>query len=364
MNTSFSNKTKFFSPLTLATASCVLMCSVSISASADDFSQRVYLNAGLGATMIEPESPTSALSISDNSDAGGHLAVGLDLNRFLSIEAYAATLGTAEVDFLGTAAGTVDYTVFGLSAVGYLLNSRSGLVMGDDDPEGLFRREGASLYGRVGVGHMRNKAERVSYQRDYPNHAAFGLGVEYGFDNGFALRTELMGFDTDARYLNIGLLKRFGSVPVEQIAPVEPKAPVAVAKLPEVQEKPVMAVQEPEQKVFRPIQTPFIYFAFDKSDLSQQSTAQLDTLAEQLVDNDLQLRVEGHTDWIAPEAYNISLSVRRAEAVANYLVSRGIARNRISTVGYGETRPISNNNTVEGRTLNRRSEIQLLRPQS
>ena len=69
------------------------------------------------------------------------------------------------------------------------------------------------------------------------------------------------------------------------------------------------------------------------------------------------LQVEGNTDWIADEAYNMSLSVRRAENVANYLVSKGVERDRVSTVGYGETRPASDNDTAEGRALNRRAEI-------
>ena len=345
--------------LVCAATYCFVFGSASIVV-ADDFSQRLYLNAGVGATMVEPESPNPALTISDNTDSGGHLAVGMDLNRFLTVEAYVADLGTAEAAFQGTRAGTVDYTVFGASALGYIFNSRSGMALGDDDLDGLWRREGASVYGRVGIGHMRNSAQDVLYKRDYPNHAAFGVGVEYGFNNGIALRSEIMTFDTDARYWNVGVLKRFGDVPA---------APVAAAALPAVVES-VAAVVEPEPKpepapkLFEPIQPPFIYFEFDKSDLSAESTQKLDLLAEQLVDVDMQLNVEGHTDSIAPEAYNMSLSVRRAEAVANYLESRGIDRARMRTIGYGETQPISTNNTAEGRALNRRSEIMLVKPQS
>jgi outer membrane protein OmpA-like peptidoglycan-associated protein len=55
----------------------------------------------------------------------------------------------------------------------------------------------------------------------------------------------------------------------------------------------------------------------------------------------------------------LGLSIRRAEAVYNYLVSKGLAAERMSTMGYGETRPISSNNTANGRALNRRTEIQL-----
>lgn len=334
----------------------VLLTGVS-SAMADghghqNFTQRVYINGGVGITRIEPESSTDALTVSDNSDTGAHLGVGFDLTRFLSVEGYVADLGTADIDFLGTPAGTVDYLVFGASALGYLFNSRSGFVLGDSDTEGLFRREGLSLYGRLGIGHMRNESSRVESNRDYPSHAAVGLGLEYGFRNGFALRTELMGMDTDARYLNVGILKRFGDVAV---APPPALTPEAALPAPLPVPPAVVAPQEPE--VFRAIAAPFIYFEFDKSALTIEAREKLDVFAQAIMEKDLDIKVDGHTDWIAEEAYNVSLSIRRAEAVANYLIGQGMEESRITTMGYGESRPASTNDTAEGRRLNRRTEI-------
>lgn len=349
--------------LALLASLSLLLVAISPATAADgqgelNFKQRVYINGGVGVTRIEPESSTDALTVSDNSDSGGHLGIGFDLNRFLSIEAYVADLGTADIEFLGTPAGTVDYMVFGASALAYLLNSRSGFVLGDDSAEGLFRREGLSLYGRLGIGHMRNDSSRVESNRDYPTHAAFGAGLEYGFRNGFALRTELMGMDTDARYLNVGLLKRFGRIP----AVIPPVAVPPVVGAPKVA-TPVPETPKPVAPkgpiMFKPVVAPFIYFEFDKSDLSSESLAKLKSFAEALKDKDFKLQVNGHTDWIASEAYNVSLSIRRAEAVANYLVSKGIDASRITTMGYGESQPVSNNNTAEGRRLNRRSEIMI-----
>lgn len=319
---------------------------------AQDFNQRFYLNGGVGISQLEPESSSDALTVSDDTDTGMHIGVGFDVSRFLTIEGYAATLGSAEAEFLGTVAGELDYTVFGISALGYLLNSRSGFVAGDGDTTGLFLRQGASLYGRVGIGHMQNDSNSIDYRRDYPNHAVFGLGLEYGFANGFALRTELMGMDTDARYWNIGVLKRFGKASA-------PPALAAASVVPEQEKSTPAPVVPDEPMMFKPVQAPYIYFMVDESTLTPEASEKLDTFAELVKDNDLQLQVEGHTDWIAPEAYNMSLSVRRAEAVANYLESRGVARERLTTMGYGETRPISSNDTEEGRALNRRSEIQM-----
>ncbi|MGQ7847957.1 OmpA family protein [Granulosicoccus sp. 3-233] len=320
-------------------------------ATSTDFTKRLYVNGGVGITRVEPESPTDALTISDDSDSGGHLAIGYDLSRMFTVEGYIADLGAADVDFLGTPAGSVDYQVFGLSLLGYLVNSRSGFSLMDADTEGLFRREGLSLYGRAGIGHMENDSENVDYVRDYATHAAFGLGLEYGFRNGVALRTELMSMDTDAKYLNVGVLKRFGSVPVAVPAAVVPTVAVAqVAVEPELpKETPVVA----------PVVPPLVYFEFDRSEINSEDALKLDAFAEAMQENELEIMIDGHTDWIAPEQYNMSLSIRRAEAVYNHLASKGVAPERMTTMGYGETRPISNNNTANGRALNRRVEIQI-----
>lgn len=69
--------------------------------------------------------------------------------------------------------------------------------------------------------------------------------------------------------------------------------------------------------------------------------------------------VMGHTDSTGSDSHNLDLSRRRAESVANYLSSRGVARARIATVGYGEQYPIADNGTAEGRAINRRVEIRI-----
>ena len=68
----------------------------------------------------------------------------------------------------------------------------------------------------------------------------------------------------------------------------------------------------------------------------------------------------GHTDSIGTDAYNQRLSVRRAEAVKAYLVSKGIEKNRVYTEGKGEKQPVADNKTAEGRAKNRRVEIEVV----
>jgi outer membrane protein OmpA-like peptidoglycan-associated protein len=69
--------------------------------------------------------------------------------------------------------------------------------------------------------------------------------------------------------------------------------------------------------------------------------------------------VEGHTDSVGSNSYNFRLSEHRAESVSDYLVDQGVERFRITTIGYGENRPIASNATPEGRLQNRRVELKI-----
>ena len=74
----------------------------------------------------------------------------------------------------------------------------------------------------------------------------------------------------------------------------------------------------------------------------------------------LKLEIAGHTDDVGPAEYNASLSQRRADAIRNYLIESGIAGDRVTAVGYGEANPVADNNTRQGRRLNRRTEFRIL----
>ena len=72
---------------------------------------------------------------------------------------------------------------------------------------------------------------------------------------------------------------------------------------------------------------------------------------------DLSIVIQGHTDAIGPEDYNQKLSEQRAQAVYEYFISKGVSPERMQTVGYGESRPVADNSSAQGRALNRRTEI-------
>jgi outer membrane protein OmpA-like peptidoglycan-associated protein len=102
-----------------------------------------------------------------------------------------------------------------------------------------------------------------------------------------------------------------------------------------------------------------IYFAFNSDEIREESEPTLQQIAEVLRRHpDWKLAIEGHTDSIAGDAYNLQLSQKRAAAVKNTLVSKkSIAGARLTTAGFGESRPKDTNDTLEGRARNRRVEL-------
>jgi len=104
-----------------------------------------------------------------------------------------------------------------------------------------------------------------------------------------------------------------------------------------------------------------IFYETDQFRLKSTSFAELDKLVSFLTDNPaLRIEIEGHTDNQGTDAYNLDLSMKRARSVYNYLLDHGISENRLSFKGYGESKPVSPNDTEEGRALNRRTEIRII----
>ena len=128
--------------------------------------------------------------------------------------------------------------------------------------------------------------------------------------------------------------------------PVKP-APAPAAKPKPVAEKVTLAAD--------------VLFDFDKSVLKQEGKNKLDDLATKVNAINLEVVIAiGHTDSIGSDAYNQKLSVRRAESVKAYLVSKGVAPNRVYTEGKGEKQPVASNKTKDGRAKNRRVEIEVI----
>lgn len=107
-----------------------------------------------------------------------------------------------------------------------------------------------------------------------------------------------------------------------------------------------------------------VHFHFDSAKLTDADKTKLNTIVTRLKQeaSSAQLRVTGHTDSVGSDAYNQKLSDKRAHSVVEYLISNGIPRSSFASVtGAGESKPVADNKTAEGRAMNRRTEIQINR---
>ena len=146
--------------------------------------------------------------------------------------------------------------------------------------------------------------------------------------------------------------KKAAAVP----APSQPAAVVAPKVEPKAASLPVV-VPTPQSVTYKTDG----FFDFDKTGLKPEGTAALLRMLEQAKGSNIEeIRVEGHTDAVGSEGYNLKLSIRRAEAVKAFLVKQGVPANVIKTEGFGETQPVANNATGKGRAQNRRVTVEFI----
>ncbi|WP_017739564.1 OmpA family protein [Pseudomonas sp. CBZ-4] len=207
-------------------------------------------------------------------------------------------------------------------------------------------------YVEGGFGHQSRgnvKADGHS-GRDQSTLAIAGAGVKYYFTNNLYARA---GVESDYNLDNgkwdysalVGLGVNFGGN-AGAVAPAPTPAPA-----PE-------PTPEPEAPVAQVVRVELdVKFDFDKSVVKPNSYSDVKNLADFMAQYpDTRVEVAGHTDSVGPDAYNQKLSQRRADAVKQVLVKDGVAPSRITSVGYGESRPVADNATEAGRAVNRRVE--------
>ena len=345
-----------------------------------------YLGAGLGITELDPDTNNTGYSVTDESDTGFKLFGGFDYNNRLTIEGFYADLGAAQISspFISQPDGEVDYSTFGASALWYFIRN------GEDKGKDL--RKGLQVYAHGGLSFLVNSSS-VAYSQDNSVQVHYGAGLEYGLNNGIALRAGIDLYDKDAGMVFVGVMKRFGtktrqkiiSEPVaESIAepvaepgagPVtEPKiiVPVVIEVLDSDNDGVIDAddqcANSPEDiKVdiegcsIIAVEIEGVNFEPNSFDLTQASKQILGEAAIIIKANpDLHIEVQAHSDYKGSAEVNLRLSEQRALSVKAYLISQGVDEDKLAAKGYGEAQPIADNKTEEGRAKNRRVELKII----
>lgn len=214
---------------------------------------------------------------------------------------------------------------------------------------------GLRPYVSAGVAHQSiGQADRGG--RDRSTFANVGTGLKYYFtENFFAKASVDVMYNIDADegewMAGVGVGLNFGGG-ARQVAAVEPTPEPAPAPIVDNEPEPAPEVVRVELDV---------KFDFDKSRVREESYSDIKNLADFMQQYpQTTTTVEGHTDSVGTDQYNQRLSERRAEAVRNVLVNEyGVQGNRVNSVGYGESRPVADNSTEEGRQINRRVEAEV-----
>ncbi|RSZ58920.1 OmpA family protein [Massilia atriviolacea] len=303
----------------------------------------------------------------DEKDVGYKLYVGKQLNQYFAVEAGFFDLGKFGFKSSTTQNGT--------------LNGEAGFRGANLDLVAqLPVSQRFSVFGRAGMNYAKattrfNGNRLFAVTNPSPSerklNAKAGFGLEYKFSEALALRGEVeryrvndaVGNRGDVDLFSVGLVYKIGRPAAAKpvAAPVEPApAPVVPSVAPAAAQPPV----EPAKPVPTAEKTTFsaeAVFAFDSSVLRPAGKASLDDLLSKVqgMDTDVMITV-GHTDSIGSAAYNEKLSLRRAASVKAYLVSKGIDASRVYTEGKGETQPVADNKTAEGRAKNRRVTVEVV----
>ncbi|MEZ5503668.1 MAG: OmpA family protein [Halioglobus sp.] len=229
------------------------------------------------------------------------------------------------------------------------------------------------LFLKAGAVDLKSELDtnNLGSTNDTDTQFAYGAGIAYHYRH-WGLRLEAEGFDSNELYdfyfLSGGVTYSFGGdKPAPTVAAAAPVAPVTArcsdADADGVCDSDDQCPNTPPGTRVESMGCNCDYslqleFAFDSASLSDSDMAQLDKLVPVLTNPKVGFisgTVDGYTDSIGSEAYNFALSKRRAEAVANYLQSRGVdLSGRFAINGYGESNPVASNDTESGRAQNRR----------
>lgn len=317
-----------------------------------DYSPRWYIggNIGIATANIDEEKITRNLTnpsyTDDEEDLGYKLFAGYQFNKYFALEGGYFNLGKFDYA-LSTATGTAEGNI---RIMGVNLDAVATLPVTED----------FSVFARAGANYARAKDSfsstgNISFPDTDPKKTdlnfKFGAGLQYAITDALGIRLEAERYRIDDAVGNIGdidlfslgLTYKFGvtkkAAPVSAVAPVsKPEEVLIVVTEPDAEEKikETVAQKKTVALVFEDI-----HFEFDKSTLNKEAKDALKRNIAQLDKNpNMRMLVAGYASESGTESYNQALSERRAASVKEYLIQEKLfPAEKISTIGYGETRP-------------------------
>ena len=287
--------------------------------------------------------------ITDNVDFGYKLYAGYKFNRHISLEGGYFDLGkfnyTATTMPSGTKFGELDFDGWNVDLIGMIPFT-----------------ERTSLYARIGAHRSTASVDFIGtgavnvltpyYQKTTTDYK-FGVGYQHNLTKSITVRIDAeryrmddaVGQKGDIELYSLNVIYRFGgrSATAPPPSPARTPAPAVAAPVP-----PVVTAEYCGDLV--------ILFEIASDDIQRIDHEHVLVLATFLNKYpDTQVQIEGHTDNVGTELDNLQLSQQRAQSAVDYLVrEHGIARDRLNAIGYGETRPVANNDTEAGKQANRR----------
>ena len=299
-------------------------------------------------------------------DSGFKVFSGYQFNRYFAVEGGYFDLGKFGFAMAtvppGTLNGNITVRGLGLDLVGFLPITQRFSAFARAGLNEARARDTFSGTGLVVVATPSARATNLNY--------AFGGGLQYDLTRAVAMRAEVeryriddaIGNKGDIDLYSVGLLCRFGrKAPAVQSAAAGPAvlpAPVLPAPV------PAAAVAEPAVLVVVPVPPATqqyctildLQFNIDKGDIQPEDKERLKVLGTFLARYPgTSAVIEGHSDNVGAQDHNLKLSQERARSVVTYLVhDLGIAPSRLTAIGYGDTRPVADNRTEDGKRQNRR----------
>lgn len=189
-------------------------------------------------------------------------------------------------------------------------------------------------------------------------------GALVGAPSGYGIGSEVADGDSDERAAGALIGAAAGALIGGMIGymlaeePPPPPAPAPPPPPPAPAPPPPAPAPPPPPPAPKKIILRGMNFDFDKTVIKPEFMPVLEEAVRILKENpEVRVTIEGHTDGLGAEAYNQRLSEQRAQTVKDFLVSGGIEASRLQTAGYGETQPMADNSTREGRAMNRRAEF-------